>query len=367
MQTIILFPLQHRNEKQIGIRFSHNLNIKFHLKKLSEVRWSQTHRTYYLKYTNPNKQLLLEHLQLLNCIIDYKAFLNSVSNKYSLQLPGIGDCYGAELKRFKRWLTQKRLSPNTIKTYVEVTTFFLRYALLKNTTHFNERFIEAFNYDFVVKPNKSISYQNQCISGIKKFLQFKNISIEELHLKRPQKEKRLPIVLSKEEIKLLLNATSNLKHKALLSLIYSAGLRIGEAINIRINHIDSKRMLIFIPNAKGKKDRYTLLSKTLLHLLRKYYQQYQPKQYLFEGQNSNQYSSTSAQKVLQNLVQKVGITKRVTLHTLRHSFATHLLENGTDIRYIQELLGHSSPKTTMIYTHVSNTSIQKIKNPFDSL
>ena len=126
-------------------------------------------------------------------------------------------------------------------------------------------------------------------------------------------------------------------------------------------------MLIHIKGAKGKKDRYTLLSISFLELLRLYYKTYKPKVYLFEGQNAEQYSATSAQKVLRNATEKIEIKKKVTLHTLRHSFATHLLENGTDIRYIQELLGHNSPKTTMIYTHVTETSIRKIKNPFDNL
>ncbi|WP_233702685.1 tyrosine-type recombinase/integrase [Hyunsoonleella flava] len=160
---------------------------------------------------------------------------------------------------------------------------------------------------------------------------------------------------------------TNLKHKTLLSLIYSAGLRIGEATNIKIKDIDSKRMLIHIKNAKGKKDRYTLLSSSFLELLRDYYKTYKPENYLFEGHNKQQYSSSSAQKILKNAAKKIGLKKRITLHTLRHSFATHLLENGTDIRYIQELLGHNSPKTTMIYTHVSETTIRKIKNPFDNI
>ncbi|WP_407267616.1 tyrosine-type recombinase/integrase [Tenacibaculum maritimum] len=248
-----------------------------------------------------------------------------------------------------------------------MTTFFIRYCLLKNTTDYSVRLIESFNYDFIVREKKSISYQNQCINGIKKYLEYKGIEIDTLNLQRPKKEKRLPMVLSLEEVKQLLDATHNLKHKTLLSLIYSAGLRIGEAINLKVSDIDSKRMLIHIKGAKGKKDRYTLLSPSFLELLRAYYKTYKPKKHLFEGQVKEQYSSTSAQKILKNAANKIGLKKPITLHTLRHSFATHLLENGTDIRYIQELLGHNSPKTTMIYTHVTETSIRKIKNPFDNL
>lgn len=177
--------------------------------------------------------------------------------------------------------------------------------------------------------------------------------------------------MSKEETFRLIELTNNLKHKTLLALIYSSGLRISEALNMKIIDIDSQRMLIHVKNAKGKKDRYTLLSTKVLGLLREYYAIYKPKTFLFEGKYGGQYSSSSssrsrsAQTVIQQSAAKAGITKYISLHTLRHSFATHLLENGTDLRYIQDLLGHSSPKTTMIYTHVSSTSLKNIINPFD--
>src|SRR5690606_25318342 len=139
----------------------------------------------------------------------------------------------------------------------------------------------------------------------------------------------------------------------LLALIYSSGLRIGEALSLKLTDIDSKRMLIHIKSAKGKKDRYTLLSESFLEQLRDYYRHYKPKDFLFEGQEGQQYSTASSQKMFKQTIKRCNINKHVTLHTLRHSFATHLLESGTDLRYIQSLLGHNSPKTTMIYTHVS--------------
>jgi len=243
----------------------------------------------------------------------------------------------------------------------------MRYAKLKDRDRFDSGLIEAFIYDFVVKPKKSTSYQNQCISGIKKFLAFKNNRVDGLGLTRPRTVRKLPDILDPGEIKSLLEATDNLKHKTLLSLIYSGGLRIGEALKLRKEDIDTNRMLIHIREAKGKKDRYTLLSKSFLELLERYYGDYSPEEYIFEGQPSGMYTRSSAQKVLKRAIKKAGIDKRISLHSLRHSFATHLLENGTDIRYIQELLGHSSPKTTMIYTHVTVSSIKKIRNPFDEL
>jgi len=281
-------------------------------------------------------------------------------------LPTIGGEQKQQLMRFKRWMEQQRLSSNTVDTYVEVCGYFLRYVAMKKQP-MSARLIEQFNYDFIVLDNKSISYQNQCINGIKKYLDYCGTEVEPFKIKRPKKPKRLPEVLSIEEVKLILDHTTNLKHKTILSLIYSGGLRVGEALKLKASDIDSRRMLIHIKSAKGKKDRYTLLSNSFLALLRVYYNQYKPKVFLFEGQDGAMYSGSSMQKILKRAVEKSNISKRVTLHTLRHSFAIHLLENGTDIRYIQSLLGHSSPKTTMIYTHVSETSIRKIQNPFDSL
>ena len=186
-------------------------------------------------------------------------------------------------------------------------------------------------------------------------------------IQRPPKPRRLPVVLSPEEVKVLIERIPNNKHKALMALIYSAGLRIGEALSLEITDIDSRRNLIFIRSAKGNKDRYTLLSAKLLDLLRTYYKGSRPKRFLFEGRPGEQYSPASARKILKNALYRAEIYKPgITLHTLRHSFATHLLENGTDLRYIQSLLGHQSPKTTMIYTHVTRTSLERIKNPFDA-
>ena len=192
------------------------------------------------------------------------------------------------------------------------------------------------------------------------------IEIDKIH--RPKRAKVLPNVLSKEEVKKILDAHSNLKHKAMLSMIYSCGLRRGVLLNLKFSDIDSKRNIVLLKNAKGKKDRIAPLSPKILAMLRTYYKEYKPKNWLFEGQKQGeQYSEKSLQSVLKQALQKVGITKPVTLHWLRHSYATHLLESGTDLRYIQELRGHSSSKTTEIYTHVSTKNIQQIKSPFDDL
>jgi site-specific recombinase XerD len=182
-----------------------------------------------------------------------------------------------------------------------------------------------------------------------------------------RKPSRLPVVLSQKEIIKILKLTDNLKHKTILLLIYSAGLRLNELLELKIEDIDSSTMKIHIRQGKGKKDRYIMLSENVLNLLREYYKVYKPKDFIFEGQNGGKYSPKSVQNVFKNALGKAGIRKKATVHTLRHSFATHLLDDGTDIRYIQELLGHKRLETTQIYTHVSSHSINKIKSPADKL
>lgn len=227
----------------------------------------------------------------------------------------------------------------------------------------------VYNNEYILKNNLSASYQNQIVNAIKLFFQTirdTKMMVDKIH--RPKRAKVLPNVLSKEEIKLILNAHSNIKHKMMLSLIYSCGLRCGELLALQPVHIDSKRNLVLLKNSKGKKDRIAPLSPKILEMLREYYTVCKPSNYLFEGQIKGQpYDARSLQQVLKQALKKVGIAKPVSLHWLRHSFATHLLESGTDLRYIQELLGHNSSKTTEIYTHVSTKSIQQIKSPFDDL
>src|SRR5690554_2756926 len=192
------------------------------------------------------------------------------------------------------------------------------------------------------------------------------MDIDEIH--RPRREQKLPHVISKEEVKAILEAPGNLKHRAMLSLIYACGLRRSELLNLKLCHVDSKRKLLIIRQSKGRKDRVAPISEKIIELLREYYKAYRPKEWLFEGQKVGfKYSETSLEKVLKQSLQKAKIDKPVTLHWLRHSFATHLLESGTDLRYIQEILGHKSSRTTEIYTHVSTKSLQNIKSPFDDL
>lgn len=212
------------------------------------------------------------------------------------------------------------------------------------------------------------STQNQVINAIKFYYEKVRKGQRKVYaLERPLKETKLPKVLSAEEVAAILKSATNLKHKTMLWLIYSAGLRRSELINLKIDDIDSKRMVINIKAAKGKKDRITMLSERILELLRKYFKEYRPRVWLFEGMPGEPYSASSLQKVFMAALRKSGVRKEASLHTLRHSFATHLLETGTDLRYIQSLLGHNSSKTTEIYTHVTTRAFNKIKSPLDDL
>ena len=337
--------ITHRGNKRIAVYFEKNTEWIARIKQVEGARWSQTLGVWHLPDTEENR-------------IRFK--LTPLSHSIPSS-EGI-----AQIERFKQWMRSKRYSESTVTTYSEALKSFLVFYREKAVADINNEDVIIYNNEHILKNNLSASYQNQTINSIKLFFKIirdSKIVIEELH--RPKNAKTLPNVLSKEETVRLIDLTTNLKHKTLLALIYSSGLRISVAINMKITDIDSQRMLIHVKNAKGKKDRYSLLSIKVLGLLKEYYAIYKPKTFLFEGQYGEQYSSRSAQAVLQQSAKKAGISKQISLHTLRHSFATHLLENGTDLRYIQDLLGHSSPKTTMIYTHVSSTSLKNIINPFD--
>ncbi|WP_411377712.1 tyrosine-type recombinase/integrase [Flavobacterium psychrophilum] len=274
-----------------------------------------------------------------------------------------------QIQKFSKWLFSKRYSPSTIKTYTEALQSFLLFFDQKPITEITNQDVIVYNNEYILKNKLSASYQNQIVNAIKLYFKtIKEVKIEVDKIHRPKRSKLLPNVLSKEEIKLILEAHSNIKHKTMLSLIYSCGLRRSELLHLKPTDIDSKRGIVIIRQSKGKKDRIAPLSPKILVMLREYYSNYKPKSWLFEGQIPGEtYSEKSLQNVLKQALEKAKIAKPVSLHWLRHSYATHLLESGTDLRYIQELLGHSSTKTTEIYTHVSTKNLQQIKSPFDDL
>lgn len=265
-------------------------------------------------------------------------------------------------------LKELRYSENTIKQYEASFEEFINYHFTEEIDAIDERQIIAFLRYLVNDRKVSQSYQNQSINAIKFYYErVKGGTRKTYFIERPRREKTLPEVFSVEEVAALIAAIENTKHKTIIMLIYSAGLRISELLNLRSEHIDSKRMQIRIEQSKGKRDRYTLLSVVMLEQLRSYFRQYKPKEYLFEGPAGGQYSARSAQAIMREALKKTGIKKTASLRTLRHSFATHLLEEGTDLRYIQSLMGHGSSKTTEIYTHVTTKGFSQLISPMDRL
>jgi integrase/recombinase XerD len=274
----------------------------------------------------------------------------------------------AKVDAFIEWLRSRRYSENTVKTYSEALRTFLRFYWNKPLSEISNQDLISFNNTYIIGKKLSASYQNQIVNAIKLFfdkVEGSKMRVDLVH--RPKRAHVLPKVLSMEEVSRILNALENIKHKCMLSLIYSAGLRRSELLRMRIRDIDSMRMQLFIHQSKGRKDRIVPLSETILLLLRTYYVAYNPTDYLFEGREGDQYSERSLALVLKRACHLAGIRRQVNLHMLRHSYATHLLESGTDLRFIQELLGHRSSRTTEIYTHVSQSSINRIVSPLDRL
>lgn len=271
-------------------------------------------------------------------------------------------------KEYMDQLERRRYSENTIQTYVSLFEKFLNYYKDITPEKLTDTHVAEFQTYLVKEKKVSTSSQNQYINAIKFYFE-KVLGREKgyYHIERPIKEFKLPKVLTEKEVAAILNSVHNLKHKAMLLLVYSSGLRAGELINLRISDIDGEQMRLFVRGGKGKKDRVTILSQKALVVLREYFKKYRPKAYLFEGQNGGAYTTISLRKVFERAVLNSKIKKRVTLHTLRHSFATHLLEQGVDIRYIQVLLGHNSSKTTEVYTHITHKGWNKIISPLDIL
>ncbi len=340
--------IKHNGTDRIAVYFEKNTELIARIKTYEDARWSASRRCWHVPDTDENR--LHFKIELAQNLTPNEEGITSIDN-------------------FRKYLLSKRYSPNTITVYCDALRSFLTFYRNKSVKDITNEDVILYNNDYILKNKFSVSYQNQIVNAIKLFFRTvyeKSIQVEKIH--RPKREKKLPNVLSKEEVKAILDAHSNIKHKMMLSMIYSCGLRCGELLALQPVHIDSKRNIVLLKNSKGKKDRIAPLSPKILEMLREYYKLYKPTTYLFEGQTEGTpYSDKSLQQVLKQALDKAKITKPVTLHWLRHSYATHLLESGTDLRYIQELLGHNSSKTTEIYTHVSTKSIQQIKSPFDDL
>ena len=341
-------------------------------KNFADVKWDSARLRWELPYDPTLKGLFFTAFRG-KAWVDYNQLVAEGTKINQKQVQSRFDpltpYHQEKIDSFVVFLQNQRYSPSTIKTYTETLGVFFKFHSKKETHELRNEDLAKFINMYVIQPGHSYSYQNQFINAIKLFfgkVEQRNIVVEQIQ--RPRTEYKLPNVLSKQEVKMILESLQNTKHKTMLCMIYACGLRRGELLKLKPQDILSDRMLLHIKQAKGKKDRMVPLSEKLVSMLRDYYKGYKPKVWLFEGQKSgNGYSERSLELVFKHAIKQAGITKPATLHWLRHSYATHLLESGTDLRYIQELLGHKSSRTTEIYTHVSTLSIQKIKSPFDDL
>ncbi len=371
-KSVTLKHLLINSEKNIGIQFYPDKVIQILIKNLDTPKWSTKHNMAYVKNNGKNLQQIFESFRgvaWVNCkyfftnkpINQHNGNLNLDKFRFTNKDISYINCPASYLEK----LELRQYSYNTAKTYITMFEKFINYYKEKEIIEINDNDIRSYLLT-IIKNGKSASYQNQMINSIKFYYEsVLGMPNRFYEIERPKKEHLLPKIVSKEELISMINSISNLKHKCIVSLLYSAGLRRSELIHLKLTDIDSKRMIINVRQAKGKKDRLTLLSSNLLLDLRKYFLKYKPKEYLFEGQHGGQYSPQSVLKIVKNSARKSGIKQKVTPHMLRHSFATHLLENGTDLRYVQVLLGHNSTKTTEIYTQVAINNIKEIKSPLD--
>jgi len=355
----------------IGMQFYANKVVHALIKSLPDPKWSAANQMVFLENTPENLTAIFKTFSgvaYVNC----KYFLRNRpvrKGAEAVDLHELRQKCGEDgcPTEYLNLLETKRYSVSTARTYVTLFASFRKFYADRSLLDLGDPEIRHYMHQ-IVKSGKSHSYQNQVINAIKFYYeQVLNMPQRFYDVDRPRKELKLPSVLSEEEVRRMISVTRNLKHKAILVTIYSCGLRLSELLDLKLTDIQSDRNLITIKGAKGKKDRNTLLSPTTLQLLRKYFRVYRPKENLFEGQDGGRYAATSVTQIVRHAVRLAGIRRHATPHTLRHSFATHLLEQGTDLRYIQTLLGHSSAKTTEIYAHVSTKTIGQIKSPIDKL
>lgn len=374
LPRIILDKTEHHQQSVLLMKFEYNKLLIDTVKRIGGISWNQALNAWQMRYTNESIDSLLFHFKGI-AFLDYSKIVHRRATSERIDsshkrpvLVSLSENSQAIIFDFCNYLRQIRYSDSTIKTYSEALSVFIRFHENKSLDQITKEDVEKFNSEYIINNRFSITYQNQIINALKIYLSSrKSICLNLETLERPREGFKLPVVFSLNEIERLLNALTNIKHKAMLTLIYSCGMRCGELIDLKIESIDSNRMTIHLHSAKGNKDRVVPLSPSALPLLRAYYLKYKPKTYLFNGESSLQYSSTSLQNVFRKAKRIAGIQKKSSLHTLRHSYATHLLESGVNLRYIQELLGHSSPKTTQIYTHVSSEGCRKVVSPLEKI
>jgi integrase/recombinase XerD len=397
MITVIVERVSHDGGMRVALIFPHNYEVEKHIRTLPGAAWDQRmHYWHIAEEKNIDNTIIKRLVDVARIEFRSEKTIKVVEKTFNKSDKKSIDPYGGEkylqplqpavpvtdltdkklsrtalddINRYRRWLESHRYPPSTIRTYTSMLETFLKFVSPKEASECNADDLVAMVNDYVLPRRLSYSYQNQLISAVKKF--YGVICREVIDpgtFTRPRVRHRLPNVLSKEEVKRILSAPVNEKHRVVLSVIYGCGLRRSEVLMLEPGDIDRDRMLLTVRQSKGFKDRVVPLSARMIEMIDAYIKRYRPVSYLFEGQRPGErYSATSIEKVFRKACSMAGIKKNITLHGLRHSYATHLLEAGTDLRYIQELLGHKSSKTTEIYTHVTEKSIQKIRTPFDDL
>ena len=366
LPVLTIDRIVHKKQVRITVQFRYNSQIIHHLKKLDGYRWSASRKVWHFPDDPGRIDKIKNHFKGIAAVIDKTAGKPPINRKGLLKMRHLSAEHQKILDDYVKFLNGKRYSDSTVHTYATFIADFLDFLKDKEIREITNRDVERFSEDILMPFGYSVNSQRQFISAVKQLKAFMpSLAVDDFTLERPRRSKLLPTILSKEEVLQLLVNTRNLKHRAALTLIYSSGLRISELINLKLADIDIARRQIFIRSGKGRKDRIVVFAESFLPMYQNYRATYQPKTYFIEGKPGVKYSHSSIRAVIKRSAQRAGITKRVTPHTLRHSFATHLLENGVDIRHIQELLGHSSPNTTMIYTHVSRKDILSIQSPLD--
>ena len=346
------------------IYFPFDKTVIGRIKEIPYARWEAGRRCWLIPYHDNLVQTLNKTFAQYGYSPVYQKIHTEKKEVKKRGYSNTRPCPGEYLEKLK----VKRYSPSTINTYKAMFTDFINYYPDTGLDQISEEDIKKYLLYLIDERGVSTSYQNQAVNAIKFYYEkVKGGERTVYMIDRPRSEHKLPVVLSFDEVKRILDATRNLKHKCILMTLYSAGLRISELLNLKIKDLDYDQMKIHVRDAKGNKDRFTILSGKLAEMLKEYFTEYKPKEYLFEGVGGIRYSKTSVQEIYNRSCKRAMIQKDVTLHTLRHSFATHMLEKGADIRYIQYLLGHSSAKTTQIYTHITAKGMDKIKSPLDDM
>lgn len=375
--TVHLEHLMRASERCIAIAFPYNTELIAAAKKAG-AKWSNTQKRWYTPNTPEHLRTIFQAFKGL-AWVDSSALFNKPAAKATSAVKAPAQqakpaqaALNAEqqeaLAAMQRKLEIARYSPRTIDAYLNATKHFFLYFPVKHPGDIRKEDIEAYQHYMATERKVSNSHLNQVVNAVRYYyLNVVGDAKRVTFIERPRQERKLPTVLSETEVATLLRAVDNLKHRCILMLIYSAGLRLSELVGLEIRDLANDRQQLMVRGGKGNKDRITLLSPKAMDAIQAYLTAYNPGRHLFEGPNGAAYSPRSVQAIFHRAKEKAGIAKPATVHTLRHSFATHLLEKGTDLRYIQALLGHSSSKTTEIYTHVSTKALGKIRSPLDDL